>query len=199
MLKIEFDVSDWKRQAESIEGAAEQLPFAMALALNRAADVTRQFLIQSTWPQHVQQRNKSFITASLTTKDSRASKQSLAVEIYDKLNRGNLQAHAKGGQRVPRGGSNLAVPSSNNVSRTASGVPKNLLPKNIPPSQLFKRQDVLYAKSKRGNKLKLLYVLKTSTKVPMAVPFYQDFATSMARELHRTMPMAMARAMATRR
>lgn len=198
MLKIEFDFTDWERQAKSIEGAADQLPYAMSLALNRAADVTRQFLIKATWPQHVHQRNASFIAASLTTKDSRASKQSLAVEIYDKLDRGNLQMQAKGGQRAPRGGSNLAVPASS-IPKSSRGVPGNLRPKNLQPDLTFKKGDVLFSKNKRTRRLRLLYVLKHSTKIPKRVPFYEDFAASMQRELHRTMPMAMAKAMATRR
>jgi hypothetical protein len=198
MLSVAFDFSDWEAQAKSIEGAVDQLPFAMALALNRSADVTRQFLIQSTWPQHVQQRNASFIAASLTTKDSRASKQSLAVEIYDKLDRGNLQMHAKGGQRVPRGGSSLAVPSST-IAKTSRGVPAALRPKAIPQDVAVRKGDVLYARNKRTHRLRLLYVLKHATKVPQAVPFYQDFAMSMQRELQRTMPMAVAKALATRK
>ena len=198
MLKIEFDFTEWERQAQSIEGAVDQLPYAMSLALNRAADVTRQFLIKATWPQHVVQRNASFIAASLTTRDSRASKQSLAVEIYDKLDRGNLQMQAKGGQRSPRGGSNLAVPASS-IRKTSRGVPGNLRPRNLPPSSTFKKGDVLYSKDKRTKRMRLLYVLKHETKIPRRVPFYEDFAESMARELHRTMPLAMQKAMATRR
>lgn len=198
MLKIEFDFSDWERQAKSIEGAADQLPYAMSLALNRAADVTRQFLIKASWPQHVVQRNASFIAASLTTKDSRASKQSLAVEIYDKLDRGNLQMQAKGGTRTPRGGSNLAIPASS-IRKTSRGVPGNLRPRNLQASSTVKKGDVLYSKDKRSKRLRLLYVLKHTTKLPKHVPFYEDFAASMSRELHRTMPLAMAKAMATRR
>jgi hypothetical protein len=52
----------------------EVLAYAMSLALNRSADVTRQLLIQSTWPQHVVQRNQSFISASVTTRKSPRSR-----------------------------------------------------------------------------------------------------------------------------
>lgn len=195
MLTVEFDLTDWEQAAKSVEGAADQLPYAMSLALNRSAEVTRSLLIQTTWPQHVQQRNASFIGASLTTKDSRASKQSLAVEIYDKLDRGNLQMQAKGGARTPRGGSNLAVPASS-VPRTSRGVPAQLRPKAMPNA--FRKGDVLYTRDNR-RRLRLMYVLKHSTPIPQRVPFYEDFATSMQRELRRTLPLAMAKAMATRR
>ena len=147
MLKLEFDFKELEQQALSIGAATDRMPYALALAMNRSADVTRNFLIQHTWPTHVQARNKSFIAASLTTRDARASKQSLAVEIYDKLDRGNLQMQAKGGTRTPHGGSSLAVPLSN-VPRGARGVPKRLRPKNLPTA--VRKGDALYAKDKRG-------------------------------------------------
>ncbi|MEY9638758.1 hypothetical protein ABIF66_007012 [Bradyrhizobium japonicum] len=195
MFKIEFDYDQLLQQAKSIEGVADQLPYALSLAMNRSADVTRNLLIMSTWPTHVKQRNASFISASLTTRDARASKQSLAVEIYDKLDRGNLQMQAKGGTRSPQGGSNLAVPASN-VPKTSRGVPARLRPKNMQTA--VRKGDVLYAKDKKG-RLRLLYVLKHQTKIPKRVPFYEDFAASMSRELERTIQLAVAKAMATRR
>jgi hypothetical protein len=195
MLTIEFDYAELEQRALSIGAAADQVPYALALAMNRSADVTRNLLIKSTWPAAVYQRNSSFIAASLTTREARASKTSLAVEIYDKLDRGNLLMQAKGGTRAPQGGSNLAVPASN-VPKTSRGVPARLRPKNLPTA--FKKGDVLYSRDKKG-RLRLLYVLKHATKIPKRVPFYEDFAASMERELRRTIPLAVEKAMATRR
>jgi hypothetical protein len=195
VMKIAFDFADLEQAAKRIGASAEQVPYALALALNRSAEVTRNLLIKSTWPQHVQQRNKSFIAASLTTRDARASKSSLAVEIYDRLDRGNLQMQAKGGQRTPHGGSNLAVPVSS-VPKTSRGVPSRLRPKNMPTA--VRKGDALYARDRKG-RLRLLYILKPSTKVPKRVPFYEDFAASMRRELQRTIPLAVAKAMQTRK
>jgi hypothetical protein len=59
-------------------------------------------------------------------------------------------------------------------------------------------KDALYTRDKRG-RLKLMYVLKSRTPVPKRVPFYEDFATSMRRELIVALPIAIAKAMATRR
>jgi hypothetical protein len=190
-----MDYSEVEATALALGAAADQVPFAMAIALNRAADVTRNFLAKATWPQHVNARNGSFIMASLTTKESRASKQSLAVEIYDKLDRGNLLKQAMGGTRAPMGGSNLAVPAST-ISRTQSGVPARFRPKNMPTA--VRKGDVLYSRDRKG-RLTLLYVLKPKTNIPKRVPFHDDFATSMLRELARTMPLAIERAMRTRR
>jgi hypothetical protein len=196
MLQISFDMSELEQRARELGAAQDQIPYALALAMNEAADVTRNLLIKATWPSHVQARNKSFIAASLTTRGARANKRSLEVEIYDKLDRGNLQMQAKGGTRTPHGGSSLAVPASN-VTRTARGVPARLRPKNMPTA--VRKGDVLYARDKKSGRLRLLYVLKHTTAIPKRVPFYEDFATSMQRELVRTIPHAVAKAMATRR
>jgi hypothetical protein len=195
MFHLEFDWVELEQAAKNLNAAADQIPYAMALAMNRSADVTRNLLIKSTWPTHVKQRNASFIAASLTTRDARASKMSLSVEIYDKLDRGNLEMQAKGGTRTPHGGSNLAVPVSS-VPRTSRGVPARFRPKNMPTA--VRKGDVLYAKDRRG-KLRLLYILKHATKIPRRVPFYEDFAASMQREMQRNIPLAVAQAMSTRK
>jgi hypothetical protein len=195
MIKLEFDFDDFAKEAVALGVAADQLPYALSLAMNRAADVTRNLLIKTTWPQHIVQRNASFIAASLTTKDSRASKQSLSVEIFDKLERGNLVMQSLGGSRTPRGGSNLAVPLSN-IPRSSRGVPARLRPRNMPTA--LRKGDALYARDRKG-KLTLLYILKSATKIPKRVPFYEDFAKCMQDELQRTIPMAIEKAMATRR
>jgi hypothetical protein len=196
MIKIEFDYRQLEQYALSLNARVDQIPFALALALNRSADVTRNFLIKQTWPTHVVQRNASFIAASLTTKDARADKRSLSVEIYDKLDRGHLQMQAKGGTRTPKGRGHLAVPVST-IKRTSRGVPSNLRPKNL-ATKAFRIRDMLYTRDRKG-KLRLLYSLKTATRIPKRVPFYEDFAASMERELRRTIPLAVARAMATAR
>jgi hypothetical protein len=195
MFKIEFDYAEASKVATSLGTAVDQIPYAMALALNRSADVTRNFLIKQTWPGAVQQRNSSFIAASLTTKEARATKTSLSVEIYDKLDRGNLNMQAKGGTRTPKGGSSLAIPASD-IKRTSKGVPQRLRPKNLKVA--FKKNGLLYARDKKG-RLKLMYALKAATKIPKRVPFEADFHASMQRELQRTIPLAIAHAMKTRR
>lgn len=196
MFKVEFDYSQLEKVAQDLGAAIDQIPFSLALAMNEAADVTRKFLITQTWPQHVNARNSSFIAASLTTKDAKANKYSLAVEIYDRLNRGHLEMQARGGTRTPIDGSNLAIPLST-IPKGARGVPARLRPRTM-GTKAFKMGDGLYTRDKKG-KLKLLYILRSSTAVPKRVPFYEDFATSMSRELQHSLPKAIARAMSTRR
>jgi hypothetical protein len=195
MFKVEIDYLNAQQVAQSLGAAADQVPYAIALALNRSAEVTRTLLIRQTWPGAIHARNASFIGASLTTREARASKSSLSVEIYDKLNRGNLQLQAKGGSRVPRTSGTLAIPASD-ITRTAHGVPKRLRPKNLKTA--VRKGNLLFARDGKG-RLKLLYALKPATRVPKRVPFYEDFYASMARELKRTLPMAVEKAMRTRR
>lgn len=196
MFKVEFDYSQLEQVSQRLGASVDQIPYSLALAMNEAADVTRRFLITQTWPQHVTQRNSSFISASLTTKGAKADKYSLAVEIYDKLDRGNLQMQAKGGYRTPVNGSNLAIPVST-IHRGARGVPARFRPKTL-GTKAFKMGDGLYQRDKKG-KLRLLYTLKASTVIPKRVPFYEDFASSMSRELMHSLPKAIERAMSTRR
>jgi hypothetical protein len=194
MIAVEIDMHDLEAYAKKLGAAEDQIPFAIALALNRSADVTRNFLIQNTWPQHVNARNTSFIAASLTTKESRADKRSLSVEIYDKLDRGNLLMQATGGTRKPRG-TKLAIPSTN-VPKGQHGVPKRLRPKNL--ANAFVKKGLLFTRDRKG-KVKLMYTLKSATTLPKRVPFFTDYEASMKRELMRTIPLAVERAMSTRR
>ena len=196
MITFVMDFTEVKKAALSLGAAVDQIPYAIALALNRSADITRNLLIKQAWPSHIHSRNASFIAASLTTREARATKGSLSVEIYDRLRRGHLYEHAKGGVRVPHGRSHLAVPTRN-VPKTGRGVPQRLKPKTL-GKDAVRIKDALYRRDARG-KLVLLYVLKPKTKIPRRVPFFEDYQASMQREMRRELPAAVARAMATRK
>lgn len=195
MIHVEFDYKELENYATQLGARADQIPYALALAMNRSAEVTRNFLIKATWPKHIVQRNASFIAASLTTKEARATKESLAVEIYDRLAHVDLPRQAKGGTKTPLKGANIAIPASS-VPRTSRGVPTNLKPANLKNS--FKTRNMLFVRTK-GGRPRLVYTLKPAVKVPKRVPFYEDFAASMERELRRTIPDAVAKAMSTAR
>ena len=193
MFRVSIDMSDIERMARSLQVAEDQIPYAASVALNAATEVTRTHLIKTTWPSHIKQRNSTFLAAALTTKGSRATKGNLTSEIYDRLGRAHLSLHAKGGTRV--GSGMLAVPTSK-VPRTARGVAQRLRPRNLANSVRIK--DAIYTRDRRG-RLKLMYVLKATTKVPKRVPFYEDYERVMRTELMRALPAAFAKAMATRR
>ena len=199
MQGVVIDFPDIQRVMRNLKAAEDQMPYATALALNEATEKTRSYLIGHTWPSHIKQRNASFMSATLTTKDARATKRQLETEIYENprmQGRGHLMLHAKGGTRVPHSRAHLAVPSSNVPRLSGGGVAKRLKPKNMP--QAFRIKDALYVRDRKG-RLKLMYVLKGSTKIPKRVPFFEDYFASMRRELHKAIPKAVQRAMATRR
>jgi hypothetical protein len=198
-LRFEFDFSQLEKMALSMGAAADQIPFALSMALNRATDITRNLLVRHTWPSSgIKVRNPAFINAALRTQEARATKGSLVTEIYDRFaasgrDAGHLMKQAKGGVRIPRG-SKLAIPVSS--LKSGRGVPNRLKPKVL-GDKAVRKGDLLYVKE-RG-RLKLVYVLKPATKIPKRVPFYEDYEASMSREMQRLLPLAVRHAMATRR
>jgi hypothetical protein len=197
MLELRFNTFDFEMRARELDAAIDQVPYALALTLNRAAQNTRRVLIESTWPTHVQQRNSSFIGRALRTKW--ATKTNLVVEIYDDLGRAHLKLHARGGARVPR--SRFAIAPDANALRKAHGIPKSQRPKAI-IAKTPKRALRITSKGifvGEGGRLHLKYAFKQSTDQPRDVPFYDDFRSTMAIELRTSFAAAMARAMKGRR
>ena len=182
---LTFDMRAFHRYARAMDGIASQIPFALAQALNASAEVARRGLIERTWPEHVQARNRSFL-------------------IHPRRGRGNLLLHARGGTTRPRGKA-LAVPSAAlQARRTAKGVPKGRRPRNLPatgPSGAFVKGDVLFQRVGAGKSrgLKLMYVLKPAAPVRADVPFQADFATTMRRTMPIQFRLALRKAMATAR
>src|SRR4051812_11825463 len=117
MIDLELDMSDFQRAAMNMGGAVDQVPFALSVALNEAAQATRRHLVAETWPRSVTVRNSNFMRVALRTEFS--DKRNLTVSIYDSLGRAHLKAHSEGGMKLARG--HLAIPTSR-VRRGASGV-----------------------------------------------------------------------------
>lgn len=195
MIEIELDGAALQKAAQDLGASIDQIPYALARTLNDAANDTRSFLIGTTWPSAVQVRNQSFMKASLTTKDARATKDDLSVTIYDKLGRGNLSLHARGGERLARG-SVLAIGVTGAVTRSARGVPQSQRPRNL--KNTFRKGDVLYQRLP-GGKLKLVYVLKPQAKIKKDVQFYRDFQRVMNERVKANLAKNVALAMRTRR
>ena len=131
---LTFDMRDFERAARNFDAILDQVPFALAQAMNDGVEFARQELIDHTWPQSVTVRNPRFLDAALTTRGNRATKTNLRVAIEDRLGRASLPLHAEGGEKRPKG-SKLAVPSAAVAARRGvSGVPKGLRPRAIPNS-----------------------------------------------------------------
>lgn len=196
-IALHINTDDMIAQAKRLGAVEDQLPYIMARTLNDAAEATRSFMISSVWPSSVTMRNRSFMQAALTTKDSRAQKGDLTVEIYDKLGRANLKLHAEGGTRVGHGG-NIAI-GSRNVTRGSRGVPKSQRPRAL--KNAFKKGDVILQRQgpKGASRLRLMYVLRPTAQIKKDVPFYQAFRDHMLSGVANALPRNVALAMKTRR
>lgn len=197
MLDFAFDIRDFKRAAIDMHAALDQVPFALAGALNNAVEGARSDIINTTWPRHVTVRKANFLNAALTTSGERATKNRLRVVLYDRLGRGSLKLHAQGGTKRPLR-SKLAIPSKA-VSRGANGVISSQRPANL--SRKVVKKNLIFQASGRGKgaRLTLMYKLARVAQIKRDVPFYEDFQRAMASRIHAEFPKAMAKAMATRR
>jgi hypothetical protein len=197
MIDIEIDCRAFERRAKELHAAIDQVPYALALAMNQAARNTRQILVRETWPSHVTQRNTSFIGRALQT--NFANKRNLRIEIYDSLGRAHLKLHDVGGDKSAKG--KFAIPVTGSIARTARGVSKSKRPHALivnTPKRALRITDkgIFVAK---GGRLHLMYAFKASTEQPADVPFDKDFREAMTIELRTSFPAALARAMGSRR
>lgn len=192
-VDIQFDFHELHDRAVALGASSDQVPFALARTMNDAMQSTREHIIGVMWPRSVTARNRSFLKAALTTKGSRARKTLLEVELYDRLHRGHLQLHARGGTKRAKAG-NLAI-GTRNVRRTSKGVVDSDKPRSF---GTFKRGDAIFKKT-GGKSLRLMYVLKPSAFQKPDVPFYETFAQQMNLGLRRHLPLNVMKAMQTRR
>ena len=195
MITLKIRVDDFIERAQRVDANLKQLPFALSLAMNRAATQTRSALIETTWPRGVTVRNTTFLRAALRTEF--AAKNNLSVAIYDSLGRASLPLHNKGGVKIGKG--KLAIPLSA-VRRTSRGaVAQADKPRNLGTS--FVRDGVMYrvrGKSKR-KRVEPMFALRRQARLRKRVNFTQDFSAYMAEALRSEFPQALARAISTRR
>jgi hypothetical protein len=195
LIDLKLDLRDFTRAADRLAARIDQVPFALARAMNDAARETRKRLISETWPQHVTQRNSYFIRASLRTEW--ASKYNLTVSIYDALGRGHLELHADGGTRTARGG-RLAIPQDI-IRRTSRGVSKSQTPRAIiarTPKRALRITPTGIFVGEHG-RLRMAYKLQPSIQMKADVPFKQDFVRFMREEIDKAFPVRLAEAMRT--
>lgn len=167
--------------------------------MNEAAEATRSRLISETWPRSVTVRRSNFLQWALTREYARKDRLRVAITDTKAQGRGSLKLHAEGGTKQPKG-SALTIPNPTYIRRTGQGVPRGLRAKNLANS--FRKGDAIYqrVKGKGGaTKLRLMYVLKPRLVQKPDVPFIRDFRATMLLELEKRFPIAMARAMETRR
>jgi hypothetical protein len=196
MIEVQFKMSEFERAAQGIGASIDQIPFAISVAMNRAAQLTRETLISETWPGHVTVRNRNFIRRALRTKF--ATKRDLSVAIYDDLGRAHLKEHADAGVKRARG--RLAIPQPG-IRRTSRGVaasdrPKQLIAKTPKRALRITQKGIFVGVNGR---LQLKYVFAGQAQIRKDVPFREDFARLMRQRTMEALPSAVERAMRTRR
>ena len=207
---LTFDMRDFERAARNFDAILDQVPFALAGAMNDAVDFAYRELTTQTWPESVTVRNPNFIRAALSSRGNRATKGNLRVAIEDRLGRASLALHAEGGEKRPKGKA-IAVPSARIADRRGrSGVPKGLRPRAIPNS--FVKGQALYqrvgkyekagsgkGKGYDGRGLVLMYALAPDAEIRPDVPFDTDFERAMWLGMSRSFGPRLQAAMAKRR
>jgi hypothetical protein len=200
VISIEIDPTPFLERTKELRAKADQLPFVLSRLLNNAAFNARRVLIETTWPSHVQVRNKAFLGAALRVDTS--TKTDLEVRIYDVLrNRGHLLEHAKGGVERPFRSRVFAIPAPGRVRRTAHGVSQ----RDTPAAIIARTPKRALRVTSRGifvgeaGRLHLIYSLKPQISQPQDVPFYDDFNYVMTNDMRTGFDEAMIAAMRTRR
>lgn len=174
--KIDFNVtSDYKRLERRLNAIErKQLPFAFSKTLNDAIFDTRKQIVDKTFPSSFDVRNTRFASASFRI--NKSSKRRLAATLEDKLDRGNLMLHAKGGTKLAKRGK-IAIPSQfAKDTRSGRGVRKNLRPRQVIDAGKARRTDtaIWQRYGPKGRKQRLLYSLVPSAKIKKTFPFYDD-------------------------
>ena len=193
---LTFDVRDFVRVSDAVKAARDQLPFAISLALNKAAAATETRLARETWGTHTANRNEGFFKAAMSI--DMATKARLSVALYDSLGRAKIALHAHGGTAVATG--RFAVPTKA-VRKTSPGVAASQRPGAIDPKRKVVKDGLIFRASGRGahQKLTLLYKLTPIVRIKADVPLERDFDRFFREEMRREFPLAVRRAMRTRR
>lgn len=199
MFDLKIDPTPFVNRTIEMNAAIDQLPYVFSRLLNDAAFAARRVLVEQTWPSHVMQRNKSFLSASLHV--DKATKASLQVTVYDKLKHGHLEQLARGGSVRPMRARRFAIPMPGMVRRTSQGVashdrPAQVIARTPPKALRITPRGIFVA---QGGKLRLMYALKPSVVIRATVPFYEDFEYTINAEMRTGFAKQMKAAMATRK
>jgi hypothetical protein len=199
-MEIRIDTRQFEQRIKELGANFDQLPFVLSQLINNAAFNARRVLVETTWPSHVQQRNKGFIGAALRVQTS--NKSNLTAIIYDVLdNRGHLYEHAWGGTERPFRARLFAVPMPGTVDRGAHGI----VPRDRPSAIIAKTPKRALRVTSRGifigqgGRLHLIYSLRPQLQQPADVPFYQDFADAVTTDMRTGFDEKMKAAMLSRR
>ena len=180
-LNIRDNIDQAIRRLNAIE--KRQVPFATAGALNDTIKDVRKRIVEVTAPRAFTIRNLRFISSQLRMEF--VTKRKLAAAIFDAKGRGQLELHARGGIKRPRG-RHLAIPTEAvEAKRTASGrIPKRLTPRTVLAKAARRRafivtfkggQQAIVRRIGKGRlPLEVLHLLERRARIPRSFRFFED-------------------------
>lgn len=185
-MDLSFDLREFKRAAKQFGAAADQVPFALSVALNDAAEETQE--------AETREIDASFDRSTPFTRKAvgrtYAKKRSLRVEVFIKTIQAKyLGLEVEGGVRTPKKRA-LPVPGKGMKLNRYGNMPKGAVGKRAAKANTFVgkphgRDDDLPAgiwqRTKKGLKLLVLFTDKQTYRP--RYDFYGKFETAMRREL----------------
>ena len=194
VLRVRSNIKEVSKSLTRLQ--REQIPYAASTALNTVAFDTRKFIVSRLWPNSFPQaHNKRF--PSVLYRVLKARKTRLTADVHEQLDRSYVGLHIRGGTKTPHRSSNVAVPVQ--ARRTASGrTRKSDTPRALKDAFVanFKGQGPAIFQ-RRGKQLLLMYVLKRSTHINAAYPFFTAGYGYAESRWSRAFDDAMRRALAT--
>lgn len=190
-INITDNIAQVQKRLTNIE--RKQLPFATMNAINDTLFDIKKQIVGVTGPRSFDIRNRRFLNAALRVK--KATKRNLTGAVFDHLGRGQLQRHAKGGIKRPRG-QHIAIPARDiEGKRTRGGaIRKAFQPRTVLNKAARRRafvvtfqsgqRAIVRRKTKKRQPLQVLYLLERSVRIRKTFPFHRD-AERVARRVFR--------------
>ncbi len=189
----------------------QQMPFAMAGAINDTAFAVRKDTIERGWPSDVTVRNPRFLSAVMMPIKgaNRANKRNLVATVQNypsgDRHRDYLERLAVGGIKTPRG-RNIAIPARDVRMRARGGVtpsnrPRALLGrKNVFRVVLKNGQPAIVRRAtKKRYPLQMLYLLEPNGMIRKQFDFYDDANATVRRTIGKNFAKRFAAAKRTAR
>ena len=180
-LSIRDNIAQVQKRLTAIE--RRQIPFAASQAINDTVKDIRKRIVEVTAPRAFTLRNRRFISSQLRMEF--ATKRRLVGAVFDAKGRGQLELHARGGIKRPRG-RHLAIPTEDvKAKRTGSGrIPKRLTPRTVLNKAGRRRafvvtfrsgQEAIVRRIGKGRQpLEVLHLLERRARIPRSFRFFED-------------------------
>jgi hypothetical protein len=196
-MEIKFDFREVLQLADELKVNADQIPYAFSRVLNDGVTIARDFLSETTWPQHVSVKNPRFPKAVLHI--NRSNKNNLYAEIVETTSgSASLKDHQEGGTRIAKNMFAIPMPWYKALYETQSG-----LRVTARPAALMRRKKGVIITDKGiyvyyNGRMHLAFIFKRQVMMHADVPFEQEFARIVTYVIDQELEAALRMAMRTR-